>query len=397
MQKLLCGVAGLALALLGTASAGAQETIKIGVINPYSGQFADTAAQMDNGFKLYMKQHGDTVAGKKLELIRKDTGGIAPDVAKRLAQELVVRDHADILTGFDLTPNTLAAGDVSAEAKKFMVVMNAATAIITLKSPYIARTSTTTPQLNYTLGTWAATHGIKKIYTMVSDYGPGIDAETWFHNGFKEAGGEIVGSVRFPVANPDFSAFVQRAKDTNPDGIYIWIPGGAQPGAVGKALAERGIDASKVKILGQDALAGESALKAMGDAALGIITCGEYDYNLNLPLNHEFVKAFNEEFHRNPDFFSIGGYDGMHLIYETLKKTGGKTDGDSLIAAAKGMSWMSPRGPMSIDPETRDVVQTVYIRRVEKVGGELVNVEFDKVENVKDPVKERMKKAGTLK
>jgi branched-chain amino acid transport system substrate-binding protein len=396
LQKFFGGLAGLALALF-AASAGAQDAIKIGVINPYSGQFADTAAQMDNGFKLYMKQRGDTVAGKKLELIRKDTGGIAPDVAKRLAQELVVRDHADILAGFDLTPNTLAAGDVSAEAKKFMVVMNAATAIITLKSPYIARTSTTTPQLNYTLGTWAAKNGIKKIYTMVSDYGPGIDAETWFHNGFKQAGGEIVGSVRFPVANPDFSAFVQRAKDANPDGIYIWIPGGAQPGAVGKALAERGIDTSKIKILGQDALAGESAVKAMGDAALGIITCGEYDYNLNNPLNHEFVKAYNAEFHRNPDFFSTGGYDGMHLIYETLKKTGGKTDGDALIAAAKGMSWVSPRGPMSIDPETRDVVQTVYIRRVEKVGGELVNVEFDKVENVKDPVKERMKKEGTLK
>ena len=391
MQKLLYSLTGLTLALFGVGSAQAQDTIKIGLIMPYSGQFADTAAQMDNAIKLYVKQHGDTVAGKKLEFIRKDTGGIAPDVAKRLAQELIVRDHADILAGFVLTPNALAAADVSAEAKKFMVVMNAATSIITLKSPYLARTSTTTPQLNQTLGTWAAKHGIKRIYTMVSDYGPGIDAETAFQTGFKEAGGEIVGSVRFPVANPDFSAFVQRAKDMSPDAIYIWIPGGAQPAAIGKALAERGIDASKVKILGQDALAGESALKAMGDVALGIITCGEYDYNLNLPLNHEFVKAYNDDFHRNPDFFSIGGYDGMHLIYETLKKTGGTTDGDALIAAAKGMSWMSPRGPITIDPETRDIIQTVYIRRVEKVGNELVNVEFDKVENVKDPVKARMK------
>ncbi len=386
------GLAGLTLMLGAVGPAGAQDTIKIGVIMPFSGQFADTAAQMDNAIKLYMKQHGDTVAGKKIELIRKDTGGIAPDVAKRLAQELVVRDHADILAGFVLTPNALAAADVSAEAKKFMVVMNAATSIITLKSPYLARTSTTTPQLNQTLGTWAAKHGIKTVYTMVSDYGPGIDAEGAFQLGYKEAGGDVVGSVRFPVANPDFSAFVQRAKDTNPEGIYIWIPGGAQPAAIGKALAERGIDASKVKILGQDALAGESALKAMGDAALGIITSGEYDYNLNLPLNHEFVKAYNVEFKRNPDFFSIGGYDGMHLIYATLEKTHGNTGGEALIAAAKGMSWTSPRGPMSIDPETRDVVQTVYIRRVERVGSELRNVEFDKVENVKDPVKERMKK-----
>ena len=383
---------GFAAGAARIGSATAQDTIKIGIIMPYSGQFADTAAQMDNAIKLYMKQHGDTVAGKKIELIRKDTGGIAPDVAKRLAQELIVRDHADILAGFVLTPNALAAADVSAEAKKFMVVMNAATSIITLKSPYLARTSTTTPQLNQTLGTWAAKNGIKRSTRWSRTMVPGIDAETAFQTGFKEAGGEIVGSVRFPVANPDFSAFVQRAKDMNPDAIYIWIPGGAQPAAIGKALAERGIDASKVKILGQDALAGESAVKSMGEVALGIITCGEYDYNLNLPLNHEFVKAYNADFKRNPDFFSIGGYDGMHLIYETLKKTGGNTDGDALIAAAKGMNWISPRGPISIDPETRDIIQTVYIRRVEKVGDQMLNVEFDKVENVKDPVKERMKK-----
>ncbi|HEY2528663.1 MAG TPA: ABC transporter substrate-binding protein [Xanthobacteraceae bacterium] len=385
MQKCLCAVAGLVLAMTGIGAASAQETVKLGLIMPYSGQFADTAAQMDNAIKLYIKQHGDTVAGKKLELIRKDTGGIAPDIAKRLAQELIVRDHADILGGFVLTPNALAAADVSAEAKKFMVVMNAATSIITTKSPYLTRTSTTTPQLNYTLGTWAAKNGIKKIYTMVSDYGPGIDAETWFQKGFKDAGGDIVGSVRFPVANPDFSPFVQRAKDLNPDAIYIWVPGGAQPAAVGKALAERGIDSAKTKILGQDALAAESALKSMGDAALGIITVGNYDYNHDSPMNKAFVTAYNAEFKRNPDFFSIGGYDGMHLIYATLEKTSGKTDGDALIAAAKGMSWESPRGPLSIDPQTRDIVQTVYIRRVEKVDGELRNVEIDKVANVKDP------------
>jgi branched-chain amino acid transport system substrate-binding protein len=392
MQKFLCGLAGLSLALFVAGSADAQDTVKIGIINPYSGQFADTAVQMDNAIKLYVKQHGDMVAGKKLEFIRKDVGGVAPDLAKRLAQELIVRDHADILAGFALTPNALAAADVSAEAKKFMVVMNAATAIITLKSPYIARTSTTTPQLNQTFGTWAAKHGVKTAYTMVSDYGPGIDAEGAFHLGFKEAGGDIVGSVRFPVANPDFSAFVQRAKDSDPQAIYIWIPGGAQPAAVGKALAERGVDTSKVKVMGQDSLAFESALKSIGDLALGILTVSDYDFNHDSPLNHEFVKAYNDEFHRNPDIYSIGGYDGMHLIYESLKKTGGNADGDALIAAAKGMSWESPRGPISIDPETRDIIQTVYIRRVEKVGDELRNVEFDKVENVKDPVKERMKK-----
>jgi branched-chain amino acid transport system substrate-binding protein len=403
MQKSACGIAAvaavaavaglasLALALLGLHPANAQDSVKVGLIMPYSGQFADTAAQMDNAIKLYMKQHGDTVAGKKIELIRKDTGGIAPDIAKRLAQELVVRDGAEILGGFVLTPNALSGADVSAQAKKFMVVMNAATSIITTKSPYMARTSTTIPQLNYTLGTWAAKRRIKKIYTMVSDYGPGIDGETWFQKGFKDAGGQIIGSVRFPVANPDFSAFVQRAKDLKPDAIYIWVPGGAQPAAIGKALAERGIDTAKTKVLAQGELTQEAALKSMGDVALGIITVSYYDYNHDSPLNREFVKAYNDEFHRNPDIYSIGGYDGMHLIYAALKKTGGRTDGDALIAAAKGMSWESPRGPILIDPETRDIVQTVYIRRVEKVAGGLRNVEFDKIENVKDPAKAQKK------
>jgi branched-chain amino acid transport system substrate-binding protein len=385
MQKLLVGIASLALAVVGAGAANAQDSVKIGMINEYSGQFADTGAQIDHGVVLYMKQHGDTVAGKKIELIRKDTGGIAPDIAKRLSQEAIVRDHADILGGFSLTPNALAAADVSAQAKKFMVVMNAATSIITEKSPYIARTSSTTPQLNYTLGQWAAKNGIKTVYTMVSDYGPGIDAETWFQKGFKDNGGTVLGSVRFPVANPDFSSFIQAAKDKNPDAIYIWIPGGAQPAAVGKALAERGIDTKKIKILGQDALGSETALKNMGDIALGIITVSDYDYNHQSAMNKAFVKAYNDEFHRNPDFFSIGGYDGAHLIYAALQKTGGKADGDSLIAAAKGMSWESPRGPVMIDPETRDIVQTVYIRRVEKVGNDLLNVEIASVPNVKDP------------
>jgi branched-chain amino acid transport system substrate-binding protein len=392
VQKFARALAAVALTLVAATAAEAEDTIKIGIILPYSGQFADTATQMDNAIKLYVKQHGDTVAGKKLEFIRKDTGGIAPDIAKRLAQELIVRDHADILAGFDLTPNALAAGAVSAEAKKFMVVMNAATAIITTKSPYMARTSSTTPQLNQTLATWAAKHGAKRVYTMVSDYGPGIDAESAFHIGFKEAGGEVVGAVRFPVSNPDFSAFVQRAKDVDPDAIYVWIPGGAQPPAIGKALAERGIDATKTKVLGQDVLGDDNAIKAMGDAALGIITVTIYNHNHDSPLNRQFVDAYRADYNRNPDIFSIGGYDGMHLIYEALKKTGGNTDGEALIGAAKGMTWESPRGPITIDPETRDIIQTIYIYRVEKVGNEYRNMEFDKVENVKDPVKERMKK-----
>ena len=382
-----------AIMFLSVGAAHAQGTVKIGIILPYTGQFADGATQLDNAIKLYVKENGDTVAGRKLEFVRKDTGGIAPDVAKRLAQELVVRDRVDILAGFLLTPNAMAAGDVSAEAKKFMVVMNAATSIITTKSDYMVRTSLTTPQLNESLGTWAATKGgVKKVYTMVSDFGPGHDGEQAFQAGFKAAGGEVIGSVRYPVANPDFAAFVQRAKDLNPEAIYVWVPGGAQPAAIGKALAERGIDARKTRVLGQLELTDESALRAMGDAALGIITAAHYDPGFPTARNRKFVTAYVVEYKRLPNFFSMGGYDGMHLIYEALKKTGGKTDGAALIAASKGMSWESPRGPVSIDPETRDIIQTVYIQRVEKVRGELQNVEIDRVEKVKDPVKLRMKK-----
>ncbi|MGH7268740.1 MAG: ABC transporter substrate-binding protein [Candidatus Rokuibacteriota bacterium] len=392
LKTVVVGLGGLTLAMLAVSAAEAQGAVKIGLIMPYSGQFADTATQMDNAIKLYLKQKGDTVAGRKIEVIRKDSGGVAPAVAKRLAQELVVRDGVDILAGFVLTPNALAASDVSAEAKKLMVIMNAATSIVTTRSPYSVRTSVTIPQLNEPFGTWAYKTGIRKVYSMVSDYGPGHDAEAAFHRGFKEAGGEIIGSVRFPVATPDFSAYVQRARDLNPEAIFIFVPGGVQPAAIGKALAERGIDPGKTRILGMGELTEDEARQSMGDASLGIITVYHYDHNHDSALNREFVKAFNEAYGRNPNIYSIGGYDGMHLVYEALKKTGGKADAESLVAAAKGMRWESPRGPISIDPETRDIVQTVYIRRVEKSGGQLLNVEFDKIENVKDPAKARMKK-----
>jgi branched-chain amino acid transport system substrate-binding protein len=382
MKRVLFAGAAMLAAVVLPAGANAQQTIKIGVIAAFSGQFADTAAQIDNGIKLYMKQKGDSVGGKKIEIIRKDTGGPNPDVAKRLAQELIVRDKVDILAGFTLTPEALGAADIATEGKKMMVVMNAATGIITSKSPYIVRTSLTLGQVSDTLGTWAATKGgSKKVYTMVSDFGPGLDAEKFFQAAFKAAGGEVVGSVRMPVANPDFSAFIQRAKDLNPESIFIFVPGGAQPAAIGKAFAERQIDPKKVKIMSTGEAVDETAVKAMGELALGRISAWHYDFNLKGKANEDFVKAFNTEFNRNPDFFAVGGYDGMHLIYESIKKAG-KLDGDSLVAAAKGMKWTSPRGPMAID-DNREPVQNIYIRKVEKVGNNFLNVVFDTIKDVK--------------
>jgi branched-chain amino acid transport system substrate-binding protein len=377
-----------AAGLTWSAAAQAQETVKVGVILPYSGPFADAANQLDAGIKLYMQQNGDKVGGKTIEIIRKDTGGPAPDVAKRLAQELVVRDGVDIIAGFALTPEALGAADVATQAKKLMVVMNAATSVVTEKSPYIVRTSVTIPQVNYAFGKWAFEKGgVKQAYTLVADYGPGHDAEKSFAKGFTEAGGSIVGADKTPVANPDFSAFVQRVKDTNPEAVYIFVPGGGQPAAIGKALSERGLTPPATKIFGQGELTHPEALESMGENARGIITTFHYTLEREDPLNNAFVAAYREANNgRSPDLFSIGGYDGMHLIYEALKKTDGDTSGDALVEAAKGMAWDSPRGPISIDPETRDIVQNVYIREVQEVGGKLQNVIIDTIENVKDPL-----------
>ena len=390
MQKAVLAFFCFAMLHVAGGPADAQETVKVGLVMTYTGQFTDAAGQMDHGIALYMKQHGDTVAGKRIELIRKDTAGV-PDTAKRLAQELIVNDRVDVLGGFVLTPEALAVADLSTQAKKFTMVMNAATSIVTTKSPYITRSSVTLPQNCEVLGSWAFQNGARRVFMLVSDYAPGHDAESAFQRAYTGAGGEIIGSVRVPLANPDFSAFVQRAKDSGADTIFVFVPGGSQPVALAKALVERGMDPGKIRIIGQGELSEESALKAMGDAAVGIVTAFHYDYTHDSAVNKQFVAAYKSEFQRNPDFFSVGGYDGMHLIYETLKKTGGKADGDSLIGAVKGMSWESPRGPVSIDPQTRDIINTVYIRRVEKVNGEVRNVEIAKFENVKDPVKERMK------
>ena len=390
MKKTVLAFFCFAMLHVACGPANAQETVKVGLVMTYTGQFTDAAGQMDHGIALYAKQHGDTVAGKRIELIRKDTAGV-PDTAKRLAQELIVNDRVDVLGGFVLTPEALAVADLSTQAKKFTVVMNAATSIITTKSPYITRSSLTLPQNCEVLGAWAFQNGARRVFTLVSDYAPGHDAESAFQRAYTGAGGEIIGSVRVPLANPDFSAFVQRAKDSGADTIFVFIPGGSQPVALAKALVERGMDPGKIRIIGQGELSEESALKAIGEAAVGIVTAFHYDYTHDSALNKQFVAAYKSEFGRNPDFFSVGGYDGMHVIYEALKKTGGKADGDSLIGAVKGMSWESPRGPVSIDPQTRDIINTVYIRRVEKVNGEVRNVEIAKFENVKDPVKERMK------
>ena len=381
MQRWLGAVAGAALqAFFVSSTTQAQTPLKIGLVMEYSGQFADTATQAEAAIKLFMRQNGDIVAGRKIEIIPKDTGGPAPDTAKRLAQELVVRDKVDILAGWILSPNTLAAAGVSVEAKKLMVVMNAAAAIIPTKSPYIVRTSSSSLITSGTFGTWVSKK-VKDAFTMVSDYAPGRDSEAAFSQAFVAWGGKIVGAVKMPIADPDFSAYVQRAKDAKAEGIYVWIPGGAQPAALGKALAEHGMSGSSFSIFSEVNLTDDNALKSMGDSSLGFITVSYYDWTHASDLNKDFVKAYREANNgRNPDVLSIGAWDGMRVIYDALKKTNGDSDGEKLIEAVKGLSWESPRGQVTISPTTRDIVETYYIRRVEKIDGVLQNVEFDKIE-----------------
>jgi branched-chain amino acid transport system substrate-binding protein len=365
-------------------------TIKIGLVASFSGPFADIGRQIENGIKAYMKKHGDTVAGKKIELLRRDTTGPVPEVAKRLAQELVARDKVDFLTGFGLTPEALAAAAVATEGKTPMVIMNAATSIITTKSPYIVRFSMTLPQVAAPMGEWAPKNGIRKVATLVSDYGPGLDAEAAFTKTFTANGGTVIEAVRVPLKNPEFSSFMQRIKDAKPEAVFVFVPAGEQCISFMKAFHERGLAEAGIKIISTGDLTDDNKLQAMGDPAIGIVSTFHYSVAHDSSENKEFLAAYrdaNGADAGSPNFMSVAAYDAMAAIYDVVKQLGGTMDADRAMEILKNTSMLSPRGQIKIDPETRDVVQTVYVRRVEKVDGELRNVEFANVGMVKDPGK----------
>ncbi len=378
-------IAILVISALAAGSAFAQATVKIGLIVSMTGQQASTGKEIKAAVDLYMKEHGDTAAGKKIEVILRDSGSV-PDNSKRLAQELIVKDKVSVIAGFEITPAALAVAPLATEAKVVELVMAAGTSIITERSPYIVRTSFTVPQSCVIIADWAAKNNIKKVVTMVSDYAPGFDAEKSFTERFTAAGGQVLEAIKVPLANPDFAPFLQRAGDAKPDAIFIFVPSG-QGGAFMKQFTDRGLDKAGVKVIGPGDVTDDDQLNGMGDAVLGVVTAHFYSADHPSPMNKAYVAAFEQANGFRPNFMSVGGYDGMHLIYEALKKTGGKADGDSLIAAMKGMKWESPRGPISIDPETRDIIQNIYIRKVEKKNNRLYNVEFATFEAVKDPVK----------
>jgi branched-chain amino acid transport system substrate-binding protein len=376
------GLAAVAVSL--ALPAQAQEPIKIGLILPMTGPFASTGRQIDAAVKLYLQDKGASVGGRKIEVVLKDDTGTA-DVTRRIAQELIVNDKVTAIAGFGLTPLALATAPLATQAKTPMVVMAAATAIITERSPFIVRTSQVVPQIGAPFGTWIAKQGTKRVITIVSDYGPGHDVESSFSEAFKAGGGQVE-NVRVPLQNPDFSPFLQRVAETKPEALLVFVPSGVGAQFM-KQFVERGLDKSGVRLIGTGDLTDDDILNGMGDIALGVVTAQHYSASHPSPENKAFVEGFKKANPgMRPNFMAVGGYDGMHVLVEGLKKTNGE-GGEALVTAMKGMSWTSPRGPISIDPETRDIVQNVYIRKVERVNGDLWNQEFETIPNVKDPTK----------
>ena len=385
MQRIV--LAALALALAPCVCA--QEPVKVGLVAPFSGPQGDYGKQMEAGIKAFFKLHGDTFAGRKIQILVRDTGGPNPEVAKRLTQELVTRDNVDFLAGYGFTPEAMAAAPVATEAKKPMIVMNAASSVVTTRSPYIARFSMTLPQVSAPMGTWAAKNGIKTVYTLVSDFAPGIDSETAFKKEFEARGGKVVDSVRTPLRNPDFAPYIQRIKDAKPNAVFVFVPAGEQSIAFMKAFEERGLAKEGIQVIGPGDVTDDDVLNAIGEPVVGVITSHHYSAAHDSPENKAFVKAFGEvqKDLKRPNFMGVGGYDGMAAIAEVVKKLGNRIDGDQAMEILKNVKFTSPRGPIAIDPATRDIVQTVYIRKVEKRANEYWNIEFDKFADVKDPGK----------
>ena len=380
-------MATLVLSAGGLAQAQ-QQPFKIGLILPMTGQQATTGRQIEAATKLWIAQNGDTVAGRKVQVILKDDTSL-PDQTRRLAQELVVNDKVDVLAGFGITPSAMATAPIATQSKTPMVVMAAATSAITEASPYIVRTSFTLPQASVALADWAPKNGLKKIVTLVTDYGPGIDAEKFFKDRLLFNGGTVPETLRVPLRNPDFAPFLQKVRDIKPDALFVFVPSGAGA-AVMKQFLERGMDKAGIKLIGTGDVTDDDQLNDMGDGALGVVTSHHYSAAHPSAANKKFVEAFQKaNKNMRPNFMAIGGYDGMRVIYDALKKTNGKGGGDALLAGLKGQIFESPRGPVFIDAQTRDIVQNIYLRKVEKKDGQLFNVEFDVIKDVKDPGKTR--------
>ncbi|MDX3894449.1 ABC transporter substrate-binding protein [Pusillimonas sp.] len=378
-----------ALSVLALAATGvhapevlaADKPFKVGLIVPMTGAFASTGRQVSSAVQAFIKEHGDTVAGRKVQVILKDDGGIAAN-SRKLAQELIVNDKVDVIAGFGLTPITLAVAPIATESKTPMVLMAAQTQANTEASPFMVRSSGTITQVTSGIAQWAVDNGIKTAVTLVPDYAPGYESEEAFKKYFLASGGKILDEIRVPMRNPDFAPFLQRVRDVKPDALFVMLPSG--PGAaLLKQYGQRGLAEAGIKLIGHGAITDDDNLNEAGDAALGVITSDYYATAHDSELNRKFIDLYKSvDSTSRPNFFGVAGYDGMRLIYEALKATDGKGEGMALVDAMKTLSFESPRGPVKVDPESRDFVQNIYMRKVEKVGDEYQNVEFDVIENV---------------
>jgi branched-chain amino acid transport system substrate-binding protein len=376
-----------AAAALVAPAAWAQDDgrLRVGLLLPLTGPFASTGKQMDSAIKLYMAQNGDSVAGRKLELIVKDDTG-SPDVARRLAQEMIVNDKVQVIAGFGLTPLAMTVAPLATQAKLPMIVMGAATSSITEASPFIVRSSFTVPQVVTVLADWALKNNVKRVVSLVTDYAPGVDSERYFSQRFTAAGGQVIESLRVPLRSPDFAPFLQKVRDAKPDALFAFVPAG-QGSTLMKQFTERGLDKAGIRLIAEGSVTDDDIVNTMGEVALGVVTTHHYSAAHNTPANKAFVDAFAKaNGGLRPNFMAVGAYDGMRLIVEAAKKTRG-AGGEAMVEAMKGQSFESPRGPISIDPATRDIVQNIYVRRVERSGGQLWNAEFETVRDVKDPGK----------
>ena len=380
----LSTLAALALGLLAAGPALAQDTVKVGVILPMTGQSASTGKQIEGAIKLWLQQTGGKAGAKKIEVLIKDDAGVA-DTTRRLAQELVVNDKVVALAGFGLTPLALATAPIATQSKTPMVVMAAATSMITESSPYIVRTSFTLPQAAVSIAEWAAKNKIRKVVTLVADYGPGNDAEKFFVSQFQLNGGVVADKLRTPLRSPDFAPVLQKVRDASPDALFVFLPSG-QGAQFMKQFGERGLDKAGVKLIGTGDITDDDQLNDMGDVALGVVTSQHYSAAHPSAMNKKFVADFQALNKFRPNFMAVGGYDGMRLIAKGLEGSKG-AGGDALLTAMKGQILESPRGQILIDGQTREIVQDIYTRRVERKDGQLWNIEFDVQKAVKDPGK----------
>jgi branched-chain amino acid transport system substrate-binding protein len=369
-------------ASIAAGGASAQETIKIGAVQSMTGAFNSVGKQVMAGARLYLQEHGFTIAGNKIEILLKDDTGL-PDIGKRLAQDLIVNDKVGLLLG-GITPSALTIAPLTVEAKIPMIVAVSGASVTVERSPYMVRTSFTNGQSSSVLAEWATESGAKRIVTLVNDWTPGLEAEKAFTDVAVKGGAEIVAALRVPLANPDFAPFLQRTRDLKPDTLFVFVPN-TLAGPLVTQFIERGMDKSGIRLISSGDLTADDDLPNMSEVMLGLVTAHHYSAVHDSAVNRAYVDAFRRAYGTRPAFHSVAGYDAMHLLHRALEKTGGNINGDALMAAMKGMRWESPRGPMAIDPETRDIIQNEYIRKVEKVNGELYNVEFATIEAVKDP------------